>query len=317
MGLFDFLKKKPSDSVVFQANTYAHSEYDPWKPTNSPRNDNYAIALFISRCRHGAPVGKCNDDYARYFSYRYKVHDPVKYHKKVIADGYLTEASPYYALKKFKVDQLRSFLTNAGLPDKGKKDELISRIIESVPLGSLNLETFYIPSEKGWEHLKKYEFVFSLENYGISWEEFDEFKKTRPNHLKPNDIIWQLLNDRFNKENVSGYLGKAGADFFRMGKLLESEGRNLDALSHYITALYYETSGIDSPYVVYAPDRLFISPETIKAIHRLKDNYDRAILPRCFEVFPFRQHYINSYNFERLLFDIFEDNPIDIKKYIR
>lgn len=318
MGLFDFLKKKkPSVTVSFETISNNNIQYDPWKPTNEPRNDNYAIALFISRCKHGATVGKTNDDYARYFSYRYKVFDPVKYHKKVIADGYLVEASPYYALKKFKVDQLKSILSEAGLPNKGKKDDLISRIMDSVALDTLNLDTYYIPSEKGLEHLKKYEFVFSLEGYGITWQEYDEFKKSKPDYLKPNDIIWQLLNERFNKENMSGYLGNAGSDYFRMGKLLESEGNNLDALSHYVTALYYEASGCYSPSVVYKPDEVYISPDTIKAIHRLKDYYDKNILTKCFSVFPLQQHYISRSNFERLLIDIFEDNPFDITTYMK
>lgn len=317
MGLFDFLKKKkPSVTVSFTTVENNNNDYSPWKPTNEPRNDNYATALFISRCLHGAPVGKSNDDYARYFSYRYKVFDPIKYNKRVIAEGYLTEASPYYALRKFKVAQLKSILENAGLPDKGKKDDLISRIMESVPLDTLNLETYYIPTEKGFEHLKKYEFVFSLEGYGITWQEYDEFKKSKPEYLKPNDVIWQLLNERFNKNNMSGYLGMAGSDYFRMGKLLESEGRNLDALSHYITALYYEASGHLSPGVVYEPDRVFISPQTFEAIHRLKDHFDKIIFTRCFSVFPLQKHYISKKNFERLILDIFEDNPIDITSYM-
>lgn len=318
MGLFDFLfKKKPSVSVSFETNFNSDSSYDPWKPTNEPRNDNYAIALFISRCLHGSPVGKSNDDYSRYFSYRYKVFDPVEYHKKVIADGYLVEASPYYALRKFKVDRLKSILTDAGLPAKGKKDDLISKIIESVPLDSLKLDTYYIPSGKGLEHLKKYEFVFSLESYGVTWQEYDEFKKSRPDYLKPNDIIWQLLNERFNKKNMSGQLAMAGSDCFHKGKLLETEGKYLDALSHYITALYYESSGVHSPGLVYPPDRVFISPETIKAIHRLKEHYDKLILTECFSPFPLRQHYISKKNFERLLSDIFEDNPFDITSYMK
>lgn len=316
MGLFDLFKKKRSVSVTFETVCNNDNHYDPWKPTNEPRNDNYAIALFISRCMHGATVGKSNDDYARYFSYRYKVFDPVKYHKKVIADGYLVEAPPYYALRKFKVDQLKSILSDAGLPDKGKKDDLISRIMESIPLDTLNLETYYIPTEKGLDHLKKYEFVFSLEGYGITWQEYDDFKKSRPDYLKPNDIIWQLLNERFNKENMSGYLGNAKSDFFRMGRLLESEGKELDALFHYVTALYYETSGCLSPGVIYDPERVYIDPETIKAIFRLKEHYKKTILTECFSVFPNKQHYISKKNFERLLFDIFEDKPFDITSYM-
>ena len=331
MGLFDLFKKKqPQTASVTQATNKKQPQavsvtvtmnekphYDPWKNTNQPRNDNYAIAAFVSMSEKGASVGKSNDNYPRYFSYTYKVFDPVKYHKKVIEDGYLTEAPPEYSLKKMKVDQLKAILADAGLSDKGKKDILISRIVESVPLSPLNLETYYLPSEKGLEHLKKFDYVFSLSNYDISWEAYDDFAKNRPDYLKPNDIIWQLLNERFNANNIKGYYGSAGHDLGRMGKFLEREERFLDALSHYTKALYYATSGCESPHLVYKPEEIYISPHLIEPINRLGEHYDSRIIDRCYDRYRLQQHYISKENFEKLLFDIFADNPISIQNYMK
>ena len=89
MGLFDLFKKKSAVRVSWETNEAQVEKYDPWKQTNLSRNDNYAIAAFISMSMNGAKIGATNDDYARYFSYDYRVYDPIKYHKKVISEGYL------------------------------------------------------------------------------------------------------------------------------------------------------------------------------------------------------------------------------------
>lgn len=120
MGLFDiFKKKKPEVQVTWETTINTNESYDPWAKTRKSRNDNYAIAAFIRISERGATVGNSNDDYARYFNYEFGVYDPIKYHKRVIEDGFLNEASPEVPLGKLKVDQLKSILSNAGLPAKG------------------------------------------------------------------------------------------------------------------------------------------------------------------------------------------------------
>ena len=313
MGLFDFFKKSP---VSFKFVENKPEAYSPWKNQNLPRNDDYAIAAFIAMCERGECIGRNNDDYPRSFSYLWRVYDPIKYHKKVIAEGYLVEATPDIALKKFKVDQLKKILTDNGLSDKGKKDVLIARIIESVDLDSLGLEEYYVPSEKGSEHLKKYNYIFYLSSYGITWEEFDQAKGTLSAYLKPNDVIWHILNNKFNEYNLSQHDSMSRTELFYMAKLLEHEGKYVDALLHYTLSLYYDTSGLITKDVIKEAKEIEIAPGLVEAIHRLKDYYDQRIIEKCYKSYRLPHHYMKRKNFERLLFDIFEDEPIIIKKYI-
>ena len=278
-------------------------------------NDNYAIAAFIRISERGATVGSSNDDYARYFNYEFGVYDPIKYHKRVIEDEFLVEASPDVALGKLKVEQLKSIISNAGLPTKGKKSDLISQIINNVDVTSLNLPKYYVPSEKGRAHLRQYEYVFRLRDYGISWEEYDEYEKSCADYLKPNDIIWQILNRRFNDYNIVERYGLARNELLHMAKLLEYEARNVDALFYYSLVLYYDTSGCGN-HVIDEPEEVTIAPAIIESIHRLKDNYNENIIDRCYKRYRFPQHFIDSCNFEKLLLDIFDDKAIDIKNYI-
>lgn len=328
MGLFDLFKKKKAPIVTKtqtvtikfeepqpQVKVQQIPQYNAWAQPAMPRNDNLAIAAFIAYSRKGAKVGKVNDDYPRYFSYEYRVNDPVKYHKKVIAEGYLEKAESDIALKAFKVDQLKAILSENGLPDKGKKDALILRILESVDTDSLNLDTYYIPSPKGWDHFHKYEHVFTIKNYGISWEQYEAYRKSHPDYLKPNDIIWQMLNARKMDHLMSGDYGLARNEVLNMAKLLESEEKYTEALRHYIFVLYFDVSGCANGGRIEETDDLIVAPGIVRSIYNLKDHYVEQIPERCY-----RQHLPNQYvsieNFRRLITDIFEDNSIDIQNYL-
>lgn len=314
IGAVEYFKNKKTDNQTATA-TNASTSYDPRGKTNKSRNDDYAIAAFIRISERGATVGNSNDDYARYFNYELGVRDPIQYHKRVIEDGLLVEAAPDVALGKLKVEQLKSILSNAGLPSKGKKADLISQIIDNVDVASLNLPKYYVPSEKGIEHLKRYEYVFRLKDYGISWEEYDEYKKTCADYLKPNDIIWQILNRKFDDCNIVERYGLARNELFHMAKLLEYEGKRVDALYRYTLVLYYDTSGCGNQ-VIGSPEEVIIAPAIIESIHRLKENYNEQIINKCYDRYRLPHHFINKRNFETLLHDIFEDKTIDIENYI-
>ena len=246
MGLFDLLnlfkkkeiKKDDADKIQFTEQIF-NNDYDPWAITTTSRNDDYAIAGFIAYCQYGGkPIGKTNDDYPRYFSYRYYVNDPIKYHKQVIADGYLAEADAKVSLKQLKVAQLKEILLNNNLPEKGKKDELIERIFENVDTKNLNLPILYVPTEKGYEHFEKYKYLFEIEKYNISINEFEYAKEHGHQAAKTNDIIWRILNDRYNRHYLSGDFGLARNELYHSAELLKSEQRLTDALYYYLLVLY-------------------------------------------------------------------------------
>ena len=313
MGLFDLFKKKTTATINF-AETINVPQYNAWENKQQPRNDDYAIAAFIAISKNGAKIGKTNDDYPRYINYEFKVNDPIKYHKNVIAEGYLVEAEPCLALKSFKVDQLKAILAQNGLPEKGKKEELIARISESVDLSSLNLETYYVPSEKGYEHLKKYEYVFDLKKYAISWEEFDDYKKQNEALTSTNDLIWGILQSRYYEYMKESLYGLMRNECHYMAMFLENEQRYKDAVKQYIKVLYYDTSGCGNTNYIEKVDEITLAPSIIKEIFDLKEYFEEGMLDRVDDL---PHHYINKRDFKRLLYDIFEDKTIDINNYVK
>lgn len=325
MGLFDMFKKKKVEvkaknapvSVKFTVTTPTNNKYQPWDKNGITTNDNYAIAAFVRISKSGAKIGSTNDDYARYFNYRFGISDPISYHKKVIADGYLVEASPETSLKKLKVDQLKSILTNAGLPIKGKKDELISRIIGNVNVSSLGLEKYYIPSERGLEHLRKYEYVFASGNYDVSCSEYEAKKEEHKNSGNQNDIIWRSLNDSFNSYNTTGDYGLARNKLFNMAQLLKNEGKYVDALYYYCLTLYYDTSGCANGRKIEPVDNISIAPALADAIRKLKSYYDPQIVNRCYDRYTLPHHYISKQNFEKLIHAIFNGEVVDMSEFVK
>lgn len=296
---------------------YYKDGYDPWKKTEAPLSNNYAIAAFIRISENGAKVGRSNDDYARYFNYEYGVYDPIKYHKQVIAAGYLVEASPEIALRKLKVAQLKTILVNEGLPNSGKKDALVSRIIDNVDISSLALEKYYIPSDKGLEHLKKYDYVFRLPRYGISWEEFDKHKTTSAHCFNPNDIIWQILNERNFIYDLNSNYGYVRNNELYMARLLEDEERYTDALFHYCLLLYYDVNESQKGETPDKPEDIILAPGIIEAIYNLRQYYISKITSKCYDSYMLPRYRVSRESFERILFCIFEGKEIDMKNYIK
>lgn len=189
---------------------------------------------------------------------------------------------------------------------------MISRITDNVNVESLNLERYYVPSEKGVAHLRKYEYVFDLPRYSISFEEFDAYKKICADNAKPNDIIWQILNSRFNHYNMNGSFGSARNEILNMAMLLKKEGKFVDALYRYALVLYYDINGCGSEN----PKDVILAPGIIEQIRGLKEYYDEQIISRCYDRYKLPYSYIGKENFEKLLFDIFEDKAIDLTDYI-
>ena len=311
-------KPKPNSKPAQKVNLSDIVGMPQWERKALPRNDDYAIAAFVYLSKEkGMNLRNNIDDYPRFLSYEYEVNDPVKSHRWVLSEGYLEKTEPTVILESLKVEALKEILRVHGLEPKGKKAELITRIIENVDIDALNLEPLYVPSEKGLLHLKKYEYVFRLREYGITWQDYDNFSKARQDYLTPNDNIWGLLSYWFNEYNLNGNFYDASNVIINKGKLLEYEGKYLvDALYQYILALYYQTSGCVSDDV-FDIDEARITPRLTNMIYRLKEYYKPELVQRCQGFYPLPFHALGIKNFERLILDIFEDRPRDIQNYIK
>ena len=274
MGLFDAFKKKP---VSFKTTVNSSSPYNPWDKTKGNSSKDYATAIFLNMLSFGAnPINRKNDEYPRYVSYELKINDPIKKHKELLKDGYLRPATTAEILYTFKVSDLKVILESNGLPTKGKKEELLSQIVESVNPAALKLPVMYCVSEKGLDFMKQNEdFIkLHLNPYGITFDEFINAKNIASPYLKFNDIIWFIFNQRELSFRVDDYASKR-SNSLHMAMFLKSENRLVDSLWHYIEVLYFDINNS-------AFDFDTIAPKIKESIFELKDHYTDEMVERCY-----------------------------------
>ena len=312
--VFELINKAQTDSTETSITNDASQNMQ--QSANTSRNDDYAIAAFIHYCEFsGQPLGKNKDSYPRYFAYEFHVNDPLKYHKKVIEEGYLEIAPLENLLNRMKVDELKQILLANKLSDKGKKSELIARILENVDATKIERETIYVPSSKGVEHLSKYEYLFKIKRYGITPKEFELQKSKQNATAKTNDIIWQILNDKFNEYNISKTFSLARNELLHKAYLLDDEGRFVDSLSHYILVLYYDMSGCENGGHLCEKDDLMLAPGIIKSIFDKKEYFKAEMIDRCYGKYTLPHHYLSKDAFNRLLNAIFNDETVDLAHF--
>ena len=309
LRIFDLMNKAQSEPATSKA---TNEQHETELQNNSSRNDDYCIAAFVHYCAFsGKPLLKKNDAYPSYLKYDFGINNPSKYHQKVIDEGYLEEAPAANSLKHFKVDQLKQILTSNGLSDKGKKDELIQRIVSNVNLDTLPLDKVYIPSEKGIEYLNKYDYLFKVKKYDIAVSEFEHYQQESKGGLT-NDIIWRILNDKFNEHSLARDFGLARNVLLKKAIFLLDEGKETDSLSYYILVFYYDMSGYGNNNTRDSKKDLMFAPGIVKAIYDRKEYYKPEMITRCFEKYQLQSHYCTNSSFEKMIKKIFNDETIDV-----
>ncbi len=311
---------------------YVDGVYDPWKNNKIPIKEHYATAAFIRYFQKGKPLGKINDDFPRYMNYTFNVYNPIEYQLKVLKNGYIEKAPEIFSLSILTIPALKDILRNAKLPLKGKKADLIQRIQDNLDISQLKLEQLYIPSAKGTEHFKRYEYVFSLPNYNISIDEYDSYEKLVQDDISPNDRIRKILNERFNRANLSSNYEYAGNIKCNIHKLLYSENKYEDALYNLISALYYDTYRTEKEAFIENFGEEMLEDEfwneelqeeelldtiefnlwMVSDLQKLKDYYDSKMVDNCYTSYNLPNHHLSKEQFSNLLSYIFEGTVIKI-----
>lgn len=310
MGLFDFFRKNmnkntptslDSSNSTSTTNTLWHED-DDYKSV-------YAKTVFLYYCKKAKPV-RSEDDYPRYFFYDFNIINCAQYHKKLIMDGYLQEASINDTLNSLKTTQLKDILKLYELPKTGKKSVLIQRALNSIPESELNnlanLHSLYSLSNKGIEFLEnhdEYVQLFKNNSYSINIDEYEKTKKKLGKNYSFNDIVWHIFSQRLLDYEMQKQYGLLRNTYFEMGILVEKEAQNKQALSYYIATLLYDVSGLGNlDLIINYLNGLFTKKD-------IKDLYIRpAFAPGLIEkITEYRSYYENN-----MATDIYQKHLLDI-----
>lgn len=280
MKLFDLIKKHFSGSA------------EPTINNSSPRqNSNYrfnqiaspdselATVRVLERISHNGIIMSCDpNDYPKWFEYDFGIKDPYKKLNELISMGYIHKVPVEIALKKRKVSELQEELNRQGLPSKGKKDDLIKRLVEEGTPSAPFVPEVVELTDKGNEYLKVHEenlFAGSLQRFSISLKDYyDEKGRMSQNSSREEIVISILLKKQYS----------SGLDFWiyydiqkELAQLYYRTGDNSTAMLHYIAAAYYSCCTcaklIDS--------ETDIIPELSNAIYSLKGYFVNDMIDFC------------------------------------
>lgn len=307
MGLFDFLKKKKEEQKSFVAtNTNAnHAGFDPWSKETSNvktqyRDTDYSNAVFLNMLsRKPTAIGSTPDAYPRYVSYKLGIIDPISKHRELVQNGFLRNAMPMEILDTFKVPELKDILDQYGIVTKSKKRaDLLLDIQNNIDINLLTLPLLYCVSEKGQDFMEQHEDLIKLFNnrYSISLEEYQVAKASADPQMRYNDIIWMILNSKMADRNNALY----------RAQFLQDENRLVDALSWYLTVLYYDVNED-------CDDEL--APGIVKEILSLKEHFNNEMIDRCFCRVVLRKLKVSNAAFTKLVDDLFAGSEINLKNY--
>lgn len=256
---------------------------------------NYAKAVFLWGNSKPSPIKK-RAEYPQYLFYECGIQDAAKFHKQMLTEGYLEQASMEAMLSTLKVGDIKEILKSNDLPVTGKKQELIDRILNSVPQEKLaelvSNDGVYSISDLGKKYIADNDIciqVHTHQNWGIKWKDIEEILQKNPT-IKFYDACWNIFNKRLLECADSKSLARN--EYFNMYQLHLEKGQNVDALRMLLVVFYFDISGLDYGTVDLYKNKIlkkkdlinkfeseiFFAPAIIKSIGDLYEYYDLSMI---------------------------------------
>lgn len=263
MGLFDFLKKKQAittEKIVPQQSI----ESSP-KPTI--QTDAEGIPTLASRIENAFPSSNglypheilmldyassyktSGNAFQNFWKWNYSVLDPQSVLDSLFERGFICRGDASSALKRFVVADLKVLLAQKSAKTTGKKDELISRILETYSREELEVtipDRNYVLTELGQQELKENEYVPYLHrhHYMSVWEMNIMLHTNNPSHLRYRDIIWRELNKQSGEHFQNFDFGLYRNTRLSMHDFLVEEKKFKTALHLLCEVISFDLSGL-------------------------------------------------------------------------
>lgn len=255
----------------------------------------YAKAVFLNAYSKSSPI-KSKHEYQGYLLYECGIRDSVKYHKLLIDEGYLEKSTSADMVSALKVTELKSWLSELGLPVGGKKDALVERIVCAVGEEEIQRKLpnqTYVISEKGRNFLEEHEAYIKIhthKNWGITWQEYES--KKHPGY-RIYDVFWGIFNERVVKNGWH-----CRNDYLCMYQLLVEEGKRQNAVEMLLRVIYLDVSGVEGltyldMYRIGAFSlkdtketfgaAILLAPGLIKDLASFSDVYNDGLVDRLYE----------------------------------
>lgn len=260
----------------------SHDVYDYREITFNGRNFDIpevklCAVILIDGSIKGSAI-RSNDRYALYFEGRYGIVNISTLHRWLYEQGYLRGANLTEALSLYKVTELKMILESLGLKKTGRKNNLISRIVNVIDdndkarIVSQSKRLFV--TEKGYHFLEENGdyYMWHRKSYGVTFEEFNRHRILQGKKRQFHDTIFQALSEKAYTYQIKGYFSKLEMIYFWLAESLYDEGRYDLAISYYLYKLYFSTNLASHPFWFDVENVRIDGTRAIK--RRIKDNND-------------------------------------------
>lgn len=263
MGLFDFLKKK---QAITTEKVVPQQKIEP-SPKPTIQTDAEGIPTLDSRIKNAFPSSNglypheimmldyassyktSGNSFQNFWKWNYSVLDPQRVLDSLFERGFICRGDAASALKRFVVADLKAMLSQKGAKSTGKKEELISRILETYSTEELEVtipDRNYVLTELGQQELKENEYVPYLHrhHYMSVWEMNIMLHTNNPSHLRYRDIIWRELNKQSGEHFQNFDFGLYRNTRLSMHDFLVEEKKFKTALHLLCEVISFDLSGL-------------------------------------------------------------------------
>lgn len=194
-----------------------------------------------------------HNDFQGFWWYKYGVHDVDFYLKSLYNKGFIQVGDINAAIESQTATELKNQLKSHGLVVGGKKNDLVNRMINEVPLDELEKcysRRPYQLTTLGKEALKNEGYVLYIHRHPI--EDLDIWSLNTMVHTPPylpyRDKIWGYLNHRGADHVLAGDYGMYRNCRYQMYLFLMEEEKTRTALEMIIEVIFFDLSGLWNGY---------------------------------------------------------------------
>ena len=281
-----------------------------------------------------------NSKYPQYIFYELEITNPKKFHLRMLEENYFKMATLDEILSSYRVNELKDILKSHNLKISGKKDILISRIINEISPNELeeikNNSSLLTLTKKGKEfisnHFDYIEF-HKKKNWGIDLNEYLMVKKNLPFKGSFNDVAWGIFNQKSNEYYFSKDFSLLRNTFLHMSELLKDENRSEQSYEYLLKVLYMDISGVCQDDIKYYYDGIYSKndlKENVKKysrnmfmfapaiMHELilnKSLYSDSLVDNIFSTIVLPYNCCTNQLFKNIMHEMFASESFDTAKY--
>lgn len=158
----------------------------------------------------------------------------------LIKGGYLTYAEPKIALNVLTVPQLKEILRSNGKKLSGKKDDLITRIIETC--AGYEVPKVYAATEKGINELETRDYFFENKREGYGFLDYEV--ECTELEVNPECVLRVLFNRALEKHTTANNYFSLACVYENYGRYYKHRNQQPDELQALLTAAYLQLTGM-------------------------------------------------------------------------